>query len=144
VPLSRNLANPLHDIPRDQLAKDVAKFAQEKGLTEHLSDLHKGALLAQKPGGFEGLDVLDEEDRKVIRHERAHKWSHSVYPLRPPSFCAVNLNGRSASKMNVKMLKVLFCMSAAEFPIFQKVNLDGHSTVNSSACVSSLCTWITR
>jgi sugar porter (SP) family MFS transporter len=76
VPLSRHLANPLHDIPRDQLVKDVELFAQAKGLTEHLPDLQKGALLAQNPGGFEGLDVLDEEDRKVIRHERAHKWSH--------------------------------------------------------------------
>jgi hypothetical protein len=78
VPLSRHLANPLHDIPRDQLVKDVELFAQAKGLTEHLPDLQKGALLAQNPGGFEGLDVLDEEDRNVIRHERAHKWSHPV------------------------------------------------------------------
>jgi hypothetical protein len=42
--------------------------------------------------------------------------------------------------MNVKMLKVLFCMSAAEFPIFQKVNLDSHSAVKSSAYVSCRCT----
>jgi len=76
VPLSRHLANPLHDIPRDQLLKDVEWFAGEKGLTEHLPDLQKGALLAQNPGGFEGLDCLDEEERAVIRHERAHKWSH--------------------------------------------------------------------
>ncbi len=76
VPLSRHLANPLHGIPREQLERDVELFAQEKGLTEHLPDLQKGAQLAQNPGGFEGLDRLDEEDRKVIRYERAHKWSH--------------------------------------------------------------------
>jgi hypothetical protein len=76
VPLSRHLANPLHGIPRQELERNVTEFAQEKGLTEHLTDLKKGALVAQSPAGFEELDCLDDEDRAVIRHEYAHKWSH--------------------------------------------------------------------
>lgn len=45
------LANPLRGIPRDQLMSDVEVFAKERGLTHILSDLQKGALVAQDPQG---------------------------------------------------------------------------------------------
>ena len=45
------LANPLRGIPRDQLMTDVEVFAKERGLTHILSDLQKGALIAQDPEG---------------------------------------------------------------------------------------------
>ena len=45
------LSNPLRGIPRGQLMSDVEVFAKERGLTHILSDLQKGALLAQDPQG---------------------------------------------------------------------------------------------
>ena len=45
------LANPLRGIPRDQLLSDVEAFAKERGLTHILSDLQKGALIAQDSQG---------------------------------------------------------------------------------------------
>ena len=45
------LANPLRGIPRDQLMTDVEVFTKERGLTYILSDLQKGALIAQDPEG---------------------------------------------------------------------------------------------
>jgi hypothetical protein len=34
--------------------------------------------VAQNPQGFEKLDVLDDNEREVIRYEYAHRWSHPV------------------------------------------------------------------
>lgn len=74
--VTARLRNPLHGIPRDQLTRDVEAFAKEKELTEHRDILVKGAVLAQNPEEYETLDVLDDEERRAIAHERAHKWSH--------------------------------------------------------------------
>lgn len=55
----------------------VDAFAQEKGLTEHVSLLRKGALVAQDPTGFEditGSEALDEDEKKALRDEIEHKW----------------------------------------------------------------------
>lgn len=34
--------------------------------------------VAQEPAAYESLDLLDDEDRSVIQHEYAHKWSHPL------------------------------------------------------------------
>jgi hypothetical protein len=48
--VSAKVSNPLSGIPKDVLLEDVAAFARETGLTEHVDMLQKGALVAQNPG----------------------------------------------------------------------------------------------
>lgn len=81
IDINRNLEakikNPLDGIPRDQLMRDVAAFADEKSLTEHLPMLRKGALLAQDPDNLENLggdEELSDEEKHVLRMEKEHKW----------------------------------------------------------------------
>lgn len=76
--VTARLRNPLHGISRDRLIRNVKDFAVEKGLTEHEDTLIKGAVLAQNPEHYNSLDVLSDEDKAVIAHERAHKWSHPL------------------------------------------------------------------
>lgn len=55
----------------------VDVFAEEKGLTEHIALLRKGALVAQDPSAFEditGPEALTEEEKTILRDEVAHKW----------------------------------------------------------------------
>lgn len=57
---------------------DVDAFAAEKGLTEHVGLLRKGALVAQDPTNFgeqlTGEHALDEAEIKALREEVTHKW----------------------------------------------------------------------
>lgn len=68
--------NPLSGLPKERLLHDVEEFAAEKGLTEHLDMLKKGALLAQAPADYRQITELDQEERDTITHEYTHKWSH--------------------------------------------------------------------
>ncbi|KAK4100414.1 hypothetical protein N658DRAFT_507927 [Parathielavia hyrcaniae] len=81
VDLNRNLEarirNPLEGVPREELMSRVEAFAQEKGLTEHISLLRKGALVAQDPSAYEGItgpEALNDEEKVALRHEIEHKW----------------------------------------------------------------------
>jgi hypothetical protein len=56
--------------------RDVGEFAEEHQLTDIVSDLRKGALVAQNPAGFEDLDELDEDEKLALRYEVRHKWKH--------------------------------------------------------------------
>ncbi len=68
--------NPLAGIPKAQLLRDVEIFAQEKGLTDHLEGLQRGALLAQRPADFQSIEELPQDEKDAIAHEYSHKWSH--------------------------------------------------------------------
>ncbi|KAI0160002.1 hypothetical protein GGR52DRAFT_582669 [Hypoxylon sp. FL1284] len=71
------IKNPLKGIPREKLMRDVEAFAQEKGLTEHIPLLRKGALVAQNPHDFEdqdGDEALDEAEKVALRDEITHRW----------------------------------------------------------------------
>ena len=57
--------------------KDVELFAEEKGLTEHVDLLKRGALIAQDPGNMENLDLLEDE-KEALRYEADHKWKHPI------------------------------------------------------------------
>ncbi|KAK4038062.1 hypothetical protein C8A01DRAFT_17813 [Parachaetomium inaequale] len=81
VDLNKNLEarikNPLEGIPRDELMSRVEVFAQEKGLTEHIGMLRKGALVAQDPSGYEditGAEALTDDEKAVLLKEVQHKW----------------------------------------------------------------------
>ncbi|TVY73547.1 Polyol transporter [Lachnellula suecica] len=77
--VSAKIKNPLLGIPHDKLLRDVEEFAAEKGLTEHLTLLQKGALVAQDPANYEditGTHALTPEEVDVLRNEVLHKWRH--------------------------------------------------------------------
>jgi hypothetical protein len=66
-------------IPRHTLLRNVADFAQEKGLMEDLTLLQKGALVAQDPTNYEDIQgeyALDDTEVEVLRNEVIHKWRH--------------------------------------------------------------------
>lgn len=55
----------------------VEVFAREKGLTEHVSLLRKGALVAQNPSGYDEIDgpeSLNDAEKDALRTEVEHKW----------------------------------------------------------------------
>jgi len=75
--LEARIKNPLEGIPRDELMSRVHAFAEEKGLTEHIQLLRKGALVAQDPSNYEDIDgpeALLEDEKAAIRKEIEHKW----------------------------------------------------------------------
>lgn len=56
---------------------DVDVFAQERGLTDHVPMLRKGALVAQDPSNYEnitGPEQLTDEEKIVLAEEVTHKW----------------------------------------------------------------------
>lgn len=75
------IRNPLRDISREQLLKDVAEFHRSKGLPEDsLVSLRKGAIVAQNPAGFDSEEDLDETDRLALTEEVTRRWHHP-WPL---------------------------------------------------------------
>lgn len=79
--LEGEIRNPLKDISRAQLLKNVAEFHRSKGLPEDsLIFLRKGAIIAQNPAGFEDEEDLDEDDRQCLRDEVTRRWHHP-WPL---------------------------------------------------------------
>ena len=68
------IRNPLSGISKPQLMSDVESFAREKDLMDSLSELQKGALIAQDPTRFEALEDLTEEDKIILRQETTHRW----------------------------------------------------------------------
>ncbi|KAK0214353.1 hypothetical protein IW262DRAFT_1450103 [Armillaria fumosa] len=73
--VNARIQNPLHGIPQDKLLAQVEEFTREKDFDEYIETFKKGALLAQRPGEFETLPLLDEADREAIRREKTYKWS---------------------------------------------------------------------
>lgn len=69
------LANPLAGIPQEQLMVDAATFASEYGLGHLEKEFQKGALVAQDPIAFEGLSILSDDDKAILRRELTHRWS---------------------------------------------------------------------
>lgn len=64
-------------IPRHKLLDDVARLAEEQGLTEHLYLLRQGALVAQDPGNLERIDgeyALNDAQKSALQQEVLHKW----------------------------------------------------------------------
>lgn len=73
--LQGEIRNPLHDLSRSQLLKNVAEFHRSKGLPEDsLPYFRKGAIVAQNPAGMESEEGLDDEDRTALREEVTRRW----------------------------------------------------------------------
>lgn len=54
----------------------VENFANENGLTDHLPDLRRGAVVAQNPTEYEDIEEITEEEKEHLRREVTHKWAH--------------------------------------------------------------------
>ncbi|CCX07810.1 hypothetical protein FPQ18DRAFT_320635 [Pyronema domesticum] len=93
VDLNKNLEakiqNPLADIPRDQLIREVNTFANDNGLAEIAPLLQRGALVAQNPDGFESMDEITEEEKQHIRNETLHKWKHPMALYYTIAICSI-------------------------------------------------------
>lgn len=81
VDLNKNLEakirNPLEGIPRARLMQDVQVWAEKHALTDHITLLKKGALVAQDPSAahlIDGPETLEEEELAALNFERDHKW----------------------------------------------------------------------
>lgn len=71
------IRNPLAGVPRHQLMSDVEAFAEQRGLTDHIPILKKGALVAQNPAEahlIDGEERLTAEELDVLEMEVKHKW----------------------------------------------------------------------
>ena len=74
--LNAMFENPLAGIPRQQLFLDVDKFCADNNLTEFNEVFRKGALVAQNPSGARNLDILNDDEKRVLEEEYTHKWRH--------------------------------------------------------------------
>ncbi|KAI5123855.1 hypothetical protein M0805_005672 [Coniferiporia weirii] len=100
--INAKLANPLAGIPQDQLMRDGAAFARKHDLGHLEEEFAKGALVAQDPVGFEGIDVLSEEEKEVLRRELTHRWHQplSLYWLCVMCAVAAAVQGMDETVIN--------------------------------------------
>jgi len=73
--LSAAFENPLADVPKEQLLRDVEMFCRDHDLMDHLEDFQKGALVAQAPMEAQNLKELSPEEKEVLKREHTHRWS---------------------------------------------------------------------
>ncbi|KAK2757377.1 hypothetical protein FQN53_008449, partial [Emmonsiellopsis sp. PD_33] len=72
--LSAKIKNPLANIPKGTLMRDVAEFSDQHGLNDILPTLQKGALIAKDPPNFENIEGITDDEVDAIRNEVLHKW----------------------------------------------------------------------
>ncbi|KAJ6044292.1 uncharacterized protein N7446_002488 [Penicillium canescens] len=72
--VSAKIKNPLADLTKSQVLRDVEEFAQEFNVTDILPELQKGALVARSPTEFESVPDLTETELTALRDETLHKW----------------------------------------------------------------------
>lgn len=75
--LEAKIKNPLAGIPKHELMAQVEEFAAEKGVTEYIDFLKKGALVAQDPDNYQdihGEHKLDDAEIYSLQREMSHKW----------------------------------------------------------------------
>jgi len=67
----------------------VEGFARMTNVGEHIGDLRKGVLVAQKPGHIHDILELNDEDRGHRRREVTQKWKHPVILYFPFIMCSM-------------------------------------------------------
>jgi hypothetical protein len=72
------VTNPLADVSHTDLMHDVEVFCNERGLTERIDLIKRGALVAQNPTGYEHIETLSQSEREALRFEAAHRWRHPL------------------------------------------------------------------
>ena len=66
----------------------VEKFAHEAGLTSEVDLLKRGALVAQNPGGYESMNLADDE-KEALRIEVTKKWRHPLKLYVTVAVCSI-------------------------------------------------------
>ncbi|KAH9934522.1 uncharacterized protein BXZ73DRAFT_89586 [Epithele typhae] len=99
---NEKLANPLAGLSQERLLADAATFARAHGLEAYTEAIQKGALVAQDPVAFEGLSMLTDEDKRVLRREFTHKWDQPfmLYYLVVMCSVAAAVQGMDESVIN--------------------------------------------
>ncbi|CAP94360.1 hypothetical protein E8E15_003824 [Penicillium rubens] len=72
--ISAKIKNPLADLTKNQVLRNVEEFAEEYNVTDILPELKKGALVARDPAEFETVADLTEPEITALRDEVLHKW----------------------------------------------------------------------
>ncbi|KAI2731745.1 hypothetical protein DTO012A8_10241 [Penicillium roqueforti] len=72
--VTARIKNPLADLTKTQVLRNVEEFAEEYNVTNILPELKKGALVARDPAEFETVADLTELELTALRDEVAHKW----------------------------------------------------------------------
>lgn len=100
--VNARLANPLAGLSHEQLRRNAAEFAREKGLEQYTEQLQKGALVAQDPLAFDDLPDLDEKDKAALRREITHKWDQPrrLYAMVVMCSVAAAVQGMDESVIN--------------------------------------------
>lgn len=70
------LANPLAGIGKEELMRQVERFAADKDLLDILPLLQKGAYVAQAAVSLEEIEELDADELESFQHELGHRWKH--------------------------------------------------------------------
>lgn len=65
-------------LTKNQVLRDVEEFAEEYNVTDILSELKKGALVARDPTEFETVADLTEPELTALRDEVLHKWRQPI------------------------------------------------------------------
>jgi hypothetical protein len=63
-------------IAKDDLMREVQRFATEKDLLDILPLLQKGAYVAQASVPFAEIEELDSDELEILQDEIAHRWRH--------------------------------------------------------------------
>ena len=72
------LCNPLAGMSDAEVLRDVDTFVDNRGLQDYRDEFRKGGLLArvqQREDRFEWVDMLNEEEKEILRYEKSHRWS---------------------------------------------------------------------
>lgn len=74
------IQNALHGVPKDVLFANVEAFTQKHSLQEFTDIFKQGALVAQRPLGFDSMPELSADDKISLQYEQDHKWKQT-FPL---------------------------------------------------------------
>ncbi|KAI0427561.1 hypothetical protein F5Y09DRAFT_344594 [Xylaria sp. FL1042] len=70
------IQNPLVDIPKDRLLRNVENFVAKYGLSDDVELFKKGALASQSPQCLDTIPELTDRDRALLKDEITHRWKH--------------------------------------------------------------------
>ncbi|KAF7189691.1 putative polyol transporter 2, partial [Pseudocercospora fuligena] len=68
------IRNPLADLTRPELERQVEGFCDTYGFEDKLDLFQKAALVAQRPEDYEDIEELTDEDKKWLRMEKTNRW----------------------------------------------------------------------
>ncbi|GJN92908.1 hypothetical protein Rhopal_005949-T1 [Rhodotorula paludigena] len=71
------MSNPLGNKSEEEIHRDVVEWTERTGLTDVRDLMFKAALVAQDRDNFERLSQLTEEDKEILRHEKAHPFAQT-------------------------------------------------------------------